>query len=192
MVWNETLKREIPAGWEVKSIDDYCRIFTGKKDVNQSLGEGKYKFFSCAPDHRYSNEMLFDGKAIIISGNGSYTGRTIFVNCAFDLYQRTYAVVQSIDSDNNLEYIYCSVKRFLHTKVSGGTHGSAIPYIIYNDIAKEMLAYSSCVVAKFQKIIIPIIGEIVNFETEISCLTVIRDRLLPLLMNGQVVVDGEV
>ena len=186
MVWNETLKREIPAGWEVKKIDDFCRIFTGKKDVNQSLNSGKYKFYSCAPGYKFSDEKIFEGKAILISGNGSYTGRTIFVNEAFDLYQRTYAVVLKDNLTNWLEYIFFTVQRFLAPKVGGGTHGSAIPYIVYDDIAKESFAFSEEIVAEFEKIIIPILSEIVAKEKEIQKLTALRDHLLPLLMNGQV------
>ena len=186
MVWNETLKRMIPEGWEVKKIDEFCRIFTGKKDVNQSLNSGKYKFYSCAPGYKFSDEKIFEGKAILISGNGSYTGRTIFVNEAFDLYQRTYAVVLKDNLTNWLEYIFFTVQRFLAPKVGGGTHGSAIPYIVYDDIAKESFAFSEELVAEFGKIVIPILSEIVAKEKETQKLTALRDRLLPLLMNGQV------
>ena len=113
MVWNEELKREVPEGWEVKYIDDFCRIFTGKKDVNQAIEHGKYKFYSCSPNYKFSDEKLYEGKAILISGNGSYTGRTIFVNEGFDLYQRTYACVSKTE-DNVLEYLYFSILRFLN------------------------------------------------------------------------------
>ena len=186
MVWNEVLKREIPEGWEVGKIEDFCRIFTGKKDVNQSLESGRYKFFSCAPVYKFSNDKIFEGKAILISGNGSYTGRTIFVNDAFDLYQRTYCVVLKTSTINCLEYIFYTTKRFLTIKVNGGTHGSAIPYIVYNDIAKECFPFSEKIVRNFQIKIIPILSKILNNEKEIQKLTNLRDRLLPLLMNGQV------
>ena len=100
MVWNDEVKREIPEGWEVRKLGDYCNIFTGRKEVNQALEKGKYKFYSCSPNYKFSNDKLYEGKAILIAGNGSYTGRTIFVNEAIDLYQRTYACV----SKNTLEY----------------------------------------------------------------------------------------
>ena len=190
MVWNETLKREIPDGWEVKKIEDFCRIFTGKKDVNQSLDFGKYKFFSCAPGYRFSNEKLYEGKAILISGNGSYTGRTIFVNDAFDLYQRTYAVVLKTDNTDCLEYIFYTAKRFLSLKVGGGTHGSAIPYIVYDDIAKECFPFCETAIEKFQKLIIQILSRISRIEKEILELSNLRDSLLPLLMNGQVTLNS--
>ena len=185
MVWNEELKREIPEGWGVKVIEDFCRIFTGKKDVNQALEAGEYKFFSCSPDYKYSNEMLHSGKAILVSGNGSYTGRTIFVNDAFDLYQRTYACVSSTDKDI-LEYIYYSMLRVFTQKVGGGTHGSAIPYIVFDDIAKEPILYNADIVEKYQNIVIPLQEKIIKNQRENEELSSLRDFLLPMLMNGQV------
>lgn len=186
MVWNDELKREIPEGWEVFMVKDFCDIFTGKKDVNQALDTGKYKFFSCAPGYKYSNDKLYTGKAILISGNGSYTGRTIFVNDSFDLYQRTYACVMKPNYDNMLEYIFYTMKTFFVKRVSGGTHGSAIPYIVYNDIANEHFYYNKEVVDTFMKTIESIQEHIIELSKESQELASLRDFLLPLLMNGQV------
>lgn len=185
MVWNDELNQEIPEGWKVEQIEKYCNIFTGKKDVNQSFDKGKYKFFSCAPGYKYSNDKIFEGKAILISGNGSYTGRTILVNDSFDLYQRTYACTNKFDEDY-MEYIYYSMLKFFVPKVSGGTHGSAIPYIVYNDIAKQKILINIKIIEKFEYIIKDIVKKSIILEKENEELTSLRDYLLPLLMNGQV------
>jgi len=185
MVYNAELKREIPEGWEVGTVEDYCRIFTGKKDVNQSLEIGKYKFFSCAPGYKYSDEKLYEGKAILVSGNGSYTGRTIFVDEGFDLYQRTYACVNKTETDY-LAYIYYSMLRYMSLKINGGTHGSAIPYIVFDDIAKEIIVINHNLINKFQNIVYPLINKIMNNNKQAVELAKLRDWLLPMLMNGQV------
>ncbi len=187
MVYNAELKREIPEGWEVGTVEDYCRIFTGKKDVNQSLEIGKYKFFSCAPGYKYSDEKLYEGKAILVSGNGSYTGRTIFVDEGFDLYQRTYACVNKTETDY-LAYIYYSMLRYMSLKINGGTHGSAIPYIVFDDIAKEIIVINHNLINKFQNIVYPLINKIMNNNKQAVELAKHRDWLLPMLMNGQVTV----
>jgi len=187
MVYNKELKREIPLGWEVKKIENFCRIFTGKKDVNQALEVGRYKFYSCSPNYKFSNDKLYEGKAILISGNGSYTGRTIFVDEGFDLYQRTYACINKTETDI-LPYLYYSILRFLSLKIGGGTHGSAIPYIVYDDIAKEVFSYKIEVISTFQEIIYPILRQIKNTDNQTIKLTELRDWLLPMLMNGQVTV----
>lgn len=186
MMYNEKLKREIPAIFEIKTVEDFCDIFTGKKDVNKSLDNGKYKFFSCAPEFRYSNEYLYDGKAILVSGNGSYTGRTIFVNDKFDLYQRTYAIVNKDDAQDIIEYIYLSLKTYFVLKVKGGTHGSAIPYIVYNDIANEPILYNKEIIMKFIDIVKQLLQKIVAIKNQNDKLKEYKNFVLPLLMNGQV------
>lgn len=186
MVYNEKIKREIPAIFEIKTVEDFCDIFTGKKDVNKSLDNGKYKFFSCAPEFRYSNEYLYDGKAILVSGNGSYTGRTIFVNDKFDLYQRTYAIVIKDDTQDIIEYIYLSLKTYFVLKVKGGTHGSAIPYIVYNDIANEPILYNKEIIMKFIDIVKQLLQKIVAIKNQNDKLKEYKNFILPLLMNGQV------
>lgn len=185
MVWNEAFKQEIPQGWQVKEIHEYCNIFTGKKDVNQALEYGTYKFYSCSPDYKFSNEKRYEGKAILISGNGSYTGRTLFVNEAFDLYQRTYACTNQYKKDY-MEYIYYTMLKFFVPKVRGGTHGSAIPYIIYDDIAKQKILINEPIMDKFMEKIKSSVHTIIRLKKENEELMKLKNFLLPLLMNEQI------
>ena len=63
---------------KIVTLDEFCSIFTGKKNANASVNGGKYKFFTCAPDALQIDSYIYDGNAIIVSGNGAYTGRTRF------------------------------------------------------------------------------------------------------------------
>lgn len=90
-------KENLPEGWRRETIGEFCDIITGKKDVNESLNEGKYRFFSCSPDPYYSNEFIAKGPVALIAGNGSYTGRVTYYDKEFDLYQRTYACLPKKD-----------------------------------------------------------------------------------------------
>ena len=63
-------KENLPEGWRMGTIGEFCYIMTGKKDVNESLSEGKYRFFSCSPDLFYSNEYIAKGPAVLIAGKG--------------------------------------------------------------------------------------------------------------------------
>ena len=76
----------VPEGWEKKRLEDFCNIFTGKKNANQFDKDGQYLFFTCGEKPLRINSYIYDGSAIIISGNGSYTGRTQFYEGKFDLY----------------------------------------------------------------------------------------------------------
>ena len=187
MVWNEELKREIPEGWEVKKLGDFCDIFTGKKDVNETDINGKYRFFSCSPKTFLSNDYLFDGDAIIIAGNGSYTGRTRFFRGKFDLYQRAYAcTIKKEFGSIEIPYFYYTMKYVFEPNIIGGTHGSAIPYLVKSDIQDFSFSYSSIFINKIDKILAPILNKAIDLELENQKLSELRDWLLPMLMNGQV------
>ena len=124
-------------------VSDECRIFTGKKDVNQATSTGRYKFFSCSPSYLYSDDYIYDGKAVLVAGNGSYTGRTTFVDEKFDLYQRTYGIVPKDSRNDSIIYlVYAAMAAEFVKKTKESLHGSAIPYIVYNDIANFEIYYS--------------------------------------------------
>lgn len=177
----------IPEGWERKTLDSFCDVFTGKKNANQGVSNGKYKFFTCSDIPLLINSYIYDGPAIIISGNGSYTGRTTFYEGKFDLYQRTYACTMKGAWDKNLIYgLFEIVKCELTNKISGGTHGAAIPYIVMSDVTKFDFLYEENITKRFSSIMYNILSESMNLANQIRSLTEARDRLLPKLMNGEI------
>lgn len=189
MVYNTTLKREIPAGWEVKTVKDYAKIFTGKKDVSKVI-PGDYLFFSCAPAPITSNEYIYDGEVVLVSGNGSYTGRVTYYNGKCDLYQRTYGCILKIEFAEFYPWFYCYMKYYFEPLYKGGKHGSAIPYIVLSDLEDSVIVSNNKIIrlfcSKFKSI----------FEYRFRCQyknvaypEQLRDFLLPILMNGQVIVE---
>ena len=177
----------VPNGWEKKTLDSFCNVFTGKKNANQGVSNGKYKFFTCGDTPLLINSYIYDGPAIIISGNGSYTGRTTFYKGKFDLYQRTYACTMKDMLDENLVYgLFEIVKYELTNKISGGTHGAAIPYIVMSDVAKFDFLYEENIMRRFSSIMHNILSESLSLLNQIRHLTEARDRLLPKLMSGEI------
>lgn len=118
------------SGWKtVKTKDVLNGIITGKKDVNQAIASGAYPFFSCARETSlFSNDYILNTDAILISGNGSYTGFVKSYSGRFDLYQRTYAL-HGFKKGVNWRFIYYIFKYFFERRFLGGTTGAAIPYI---------------------------------------------------------------
>ena len=181
---------EMPAGWRNTTLDSFCNIFTGRKNANASVENGQYKFFTCSPNPLPIDSFIFDGDAIIVSGNGAYTGRTRFYSGKFDLYQRTYAC--TMKEDINPEYVYLLywiVKFVLSKKIMGGTHGSAIPYIVMDDIAKFEIRYDEKTFEELSKIMKSIVLQIQDNENQNEKLTTLRDTLLPKLMSGELEVN---
>ena len=176
----------IPEGWKVGSLGDFCNVFTGKKNTNQAIEKGLYPFFSCAPEPLASNDAIFNGKAIIIAGNGSYTGRTSFYNGGFDLYQRTYAcTIREQDKENLMIFFYHMMKQFFEPTKMGGTRGSSIPYIVMGDITQQKFPYSEDWLIRFSNIANSMMDRKLRIDKENSRLSLLRDTLLPRLMSGE-------
>ena len=170
----------------IKTLDMFCNIFTGKKNSNASTPDGKFKFFTCSPEPLQIDSFIFDGNAIIVSGNGAYTGRTRFYSGKFDLYQRTYAC--TLKEGFNSDYIfplYWFVKLELSKKIMGGTRGSAIPYIVMNDLAKFEFEFDQNKFESYMPLFKSITETIQANENQNETLAQLRDGLLPRLMSGE-------
>lgn len=169
------------------SLDEFCNVFTGRKNANEFEKNGVNKFFTCGPEALTINSFIYNGPAIIVSGNGAYTGRTRFYNGKFDLYQRTYActIKENIKSDY-IYILYPILKLQLEKKLMGGTHGSAIPYIVMNDIAKFQVPFNEAVFNKIAPMCKAMINKIQANEAENEKLSALRDTLLPKLMGGEI------
>jgi type I restriction enzyme S subunit len=128
--------RTILKGWKITTLGEVAEIFTGRKDVNETDPTGKYIFFSCSPETFCSDEYIRDDDAIIIVGNGSYTGTVRFFSGKFDLYQRTYACVLKSETKDefNIKFLFYYTKKYFQDNFMGGTRGSSIPYIVRGDI----------------------------------------------------------
>lgn len=172
---------------KVVTLDEYCSIFTGKRNANDSVNGGKYPFFTCSPDTLTIDSYIYDGNAIIISGNGSYTGRTRFYSGKFDLYQRTYAcTLMKYANPDYIFALYWFIKLELSKRLMGGTRGSAIPYIVMNDLAKFEFIHNESVFNSYVPVFKNITKMILHNETENQRLAAIRDALLPKLMSGEI------
>ena len=182
----DKIKNNNDANFEEKTLDEFCNIFTGKKNPNESEENGKYKFFTCAPEPLSINTYIYDGPAVIVTGNGAYTGRTNFYNGKFDLYQRTYGIT----TNNDYIYLfYAMVYTDLQNDIMGGTHGSAIPYIVMNDIAKFKVKYNKEIFDELSQEVKVLLSKIKSNEAQNETLTQLRDTLLPKLMNGEIDLD---
>lgn len=182
---------KMPNDWIEKSLEQFCKIFTGRKNANEYIPNGINPFFTCAPEPLRIDSYIYDGPAIIIAGNGAYTGRTRFYKGKFDLYQRTYACTLLPDVKQDYIYLlYIIVKSLLQEKIMGGTHGSAIPYIVMNDISKFNFMYNENIFDQLSPILRQYVEKILINEKENTCLSELRDTLLPKLMNGEIDVDN--
>lgn len=183
MVYHPELKREIPEGWEVSKVGE-LQITTGKRDANFGTENGKYDFWTTANSPIKADEFSFEGKAILIAGNGNFYVN--FTEGKFEAYQRTY-VIQSED-ENILIFMYMACLQSAE-KLRKGSNGSIIKYITIGDVNNIASPYNKKIVDDFVKIYSPLIDLISKNKRQNQQLTQLRDWLLPMLMNGQVKVE---
>ncbi|MDG4508991.1 restriction endonuclease subunit S [Streptococcus suis] len=183
MVYNDQLKREIPEGWGVKRLGELA-IATGKRDANFGTENGQYDFWTTANEPIKADEYSFEGKAILIAGNGNFYIN--FTEGKFEAYQRTY-VIQSAD-ENELLFMYPACLQSIE-KLRKGSNGSIIKYITIGDVQNISQPHCPVIANMFVDIFRPIMNTIQKNKQQNQELTQLRDWLLPMLMNGQVKVE---
>jgi type I restriction enzyme S subunit len=184
MVYNKELKREIPEGWEIKRISDLLDVTTGKEDANFAVDNGKYPFFTCADTISYCNQYVFEGKAILIAGNGNFNVK--LYEGKFNAYQRTYVLIPN--DEKYYSVIFYAVKDQLKI-LSNGSAGSIIKFITKGDIENIPLVLPKQEHNNLFKHINLLIKLIEKNKKQNKELSNLRDWLLPMLMNGQVKVN---
>ena len=200
MVWNDTLKREIPAGWEAVPLS---RLVEEVKD-----GVTPGAFGTATPyvglehiarksivlsswataDKATSNKIAFRSGDILFGKIRPYFHKVALA--MMDGIASTDAIVmrprQSALAALALETIFSD--RFVETARASST-GSKMPRADWKVMRSYGVAVpdkSSSTAADYQRLFGGIAGKIQNHVRQNRELTRLRDWLLPLLMNGQV------
>lgn len=77
--------------WGKVKLEDVATVSTGSSNKQDTVIDGKYKFFDRSVDILQSNKYLFDCEALIVPGEGSEF-LPIYYYGKFDLHQRAYAI----------------------------------------------------------------------------------------------------
>ena len=113
------------------SLFELCSIKTGKKDANKSSQNGKYPFFTCGRETLSIDTYSFEGKALLVSGNGEI-GQVKYYDGKFDAYQRTY-VLQNFSIKP--KYIKIWLEILLPKIIEKEKNVGAMPYIVVSTLA---------------------------------------------------------
>lgn len=210
MVYNEKLKREIPEGWDVKSIKECIEhINTGLNPRdNFVLGNGNIKYITVKNLTKegifnYDGCDVIDEKAKEIVHNRSdvNVGDILFASIAplgrcfmvqeypkeWDINESVFCIRpnQQIISTDYL-YLYLTSDMFVKQAENSST-GSIFSGIRINTLeSMNLLVPNEKIKEKFTHNIEKIFLKKYKIAKENEELTKLRDELLPLLMNGQV------
>ena len=160
---------------EYEKLEKMSKITTGKEDANHSTENGKYKFFTCSDEILLCNDFKFDGKSILVAGNGNFNVK--YYDGKFNAYQRTY-VIKNDEIIGDLYYtLLFNIELF--TKKA---NGSIIKFITLNML-------NNINVPKFDIItndtLNKILHQINNINSKTDNLIKLKNKLLPLLINQQ-------
>lgn len=187
MVYNETLKREIPAKWAVKKIGEYAEVKKGDLITAKDASVGQYKVVAAGVDFSYTHsEFNRDENTITISGSGANAGfinfwrEPIFASDCITVRGKTDCETLLL-----LQYL-----RFIQPHILSQATGSAQPHVYPSDIKilDYVIAYDDAI-DSYGKFAIPMNKQIaINLKENLKLIE-LRDWLLPMLMNGQVTVS---
>ncbi|MFB1342713.1 restriction endonuclease subunit S [Helicobacter pylori] len=178
MKFSKELNRLIPNDFEVKTLGELTQLKVGNKNANHSSDQGKYPFFTCSNNPLRCETYQFEGKHIIISGNGNFY--VTHYDGKFDAYQRTYVV--NPNNPNHYVLIYLFVKSYTnYLKLQ--SRGSIIKFITKSDIENIKIVLPNLkTYTKWNNVL----KMIENNNQSTQTLTALRDFLLPLLLKQQV------
>ena len=212
MVWNEVLKREIPEGWEVKSVSDVIEpiergiSYTSDNIIDDNgipmlnlacydkQGEyrfGEFKFFSGNIFNKvYPFEMFI--ACTDMTQNADIIGRPIFAPTEYNEYVYSMDLAKITPKLISKMYLYYTLRTdFYHKYIKPFASGTNVKHLNINGIERYPIPIpKKDIQDKYEELIITIKEKQQENLKEIQKLTSMRDRLLPLLMNGQVEVEG--
>lgn len=187
MVYNEKLKREIPEGWEVKSVGEVADVKKGELITESIATEGRVKVVAAGIDYSYFHGVANREKnTITISASGANAG---FIRLWLEPIFASDCTTVRGETDMDTFFLFShliSLQGAIY-RCFRDSGSSAQPHVYPNDI-KSILTLSIPYELKVQVgfIFCDVYESIAVNQREIQTLTSLRERLLPLLMNGQV------
>jgi type I restriction enzyme S subunit len=206
MVWNETLKREIPEGWEKGTLNSLGEIIGGStpprenekyfsksgtawitpKDLSLNIGN---KFitkgeFDVTDDGIKASSLNVMPKGSILLSSRAPIGYLAISREAVTTNQGFKSFVPN--KGFSTEFVYYSVKNMIPA-IENNAVGSTFKEISSATLKTIPICVpDKKVVDKYSIILKPIFERQNILEIENQKLTELRDWLLPMLMNGQV------
>ncbi|MEE3485454.1 MAG: restriction endonuclease subunit S [Bacteroidales bacterium] len=215
MVWNEQLKREISEGWDVKNIGSVIsKIASGKRPaggIDKKLKEGipslgaecidelgvfdykKTPFIPFSFESSISSGIIEDGD-ILVYKDGAYVGKTTLFQDEFPFkvaYVNEHVFLIHTKRENLKEYLLFTLKNPTYFEIMQrlGKAKAAQPGLNQDDLCGiPIIIPSDEILNKYNASVKDLFHLLFKKSLETARLTALRDKLLPLLMNGQVTV----
>lgn len=202
MVYNTLLKRDIPENWAAAPLSSITPV------SNESLNPADFpdrlfKHFSIPVfdvvktygvelgQSIGSNKFTVLGADLLVSKLNPWSNRVVYAMDEADQICSTEFVVWRSSSENlkNFLFLIATSQQFIsHCVQSASGTSNSHKRVNPSVMMRFELPYEEKVAAEFGKVINPILKKLIVNQRENQYLSQLRDWLLPMLMNGQVMV----
>ena len=191
MVWNETLKREIPEGWEDAPLSETLDMFDYKRVPVSSKDriKGEYPYYGATGIMDYVNDYIFDGEYILLAEDGS-------TNDGFDhpivqfiwgkTWVNNHAHILRPKRESDLHFTYYLLKNIPLKNIESGSIQKKVSQ--ENLLKHKTLMPDSSIITRYCDLVSPFWDQYKRLTNEINILLKMREFILPLVMTGQVTI----
>lgn len=203
MAWSDELKREIPEGWGIGTLEDYLHL---EKDTITPVASQAYEHYSI-PAYDDGKYPTFDDGGSIESGKYRVSRGYILyskLNPKFKRLWRPYCFTENAICST--EFLVMKPNRVM---VQGYCLGMLHSDAYYSHMVSRAISSTGSrsrvdpevaigfkvshpddrLIERYGNVVMPLYDLIQRLEIESHELAGLRDWLLPMLMNGQLVVD---
>lgn len=208
MLWNEKLKRDIPSGWDVKSLGELCSFRNGINYDKSAAGDKTYRIInvrnisssSTVLDEKDLDEICLPQKqgdkycvandSIIVARSG-IPGATRILHKPSDNTIFCGFIICCTPTDKALQYYLTFYLRQLEGSSATQTGGSILQNVSQDTLSSLLVPVPPLpLITKFNEVALQTIELIHANTNEINELRNLRNWLLPMLMNGQATVSN--
>ena len=203
MVYNSTLKREIPEGWEVRNLFYIANYYNGLACQNYRPKEGEdslpvikitemHNGFTSETEKASTN---IPSEAIIENGDVLFAWSASLEVMLWGLGKGALNQhIFKVTSNNGFpkSFYYFQLMEYVgHFKKIAEAKKTTMGHITKDHLeqSKIVVPLSYDLPNKLEEKIAPLLNKIVSLSSERIYLTHLRDSLLPMLMNGQIIVE---
>lgn len=209
MVWNEELKREIPEGWEVSRLGEVVELLkdgthnppkrqnegipllTGTMFGENFLDYSKATYISQQDYENIHSQYKPKENDVIITKIGTLGNVNLLRNIDIPIAIHCNSALLRFNKNLGTYFPFYYCKSDLFKMRLKAVKGQSIQEFASLDSISSLWSEIPLeeVIKKFECMIKPILEKQISISLENKKLSEMRDKLLPLLMNGQVVVE---
>lgn len=207
MVWNDQLKQEIPEGWEVKKLEDLAQLGNGI-NYNKNISNGKvYKIVNVRDitsssllideqnlskvtlPNKNINNFLVNSNDILIARSGTPGAVRILATTSEKVLFAGF-IIHCLPNNPDFKWYLTYTLKGLEGTTATTTGGSILQNVSQTTLKSiPIVLPPTSLVRKFNNYTLTMILKLQNLLEESQQLQSLRDFLLPMLMNGQVIIE---